>query len=105
MKIRLAVITAALAFFSIGSVMAADQSESNQPTTASERTAPSPALGFGSGTNMGPGGGTGSATSLTGGLGSPVSGSGSGSQTFGGGFTGTSPLSTQPAAGSPLGPL
>lgn len=100
MKIKLAVIviTAALALFSIDSVMAADQSDSNQPTTAAEQAAPAnPALGFGSGTNMGIGGGTGSATSLGGGFGSPLSGSGAGVQTFGGGFnpqtTGSGPLS------------
>lgn len=113
MKNKLAVITTALALFYIGGVTAAETVPWLPPTpvppgatTAAEQTAPNPAIGFGSGSGMGPGGGVGSPTSLTGGPGSPVGNSGGGSQTFGGGLPGTGPLSTPPAAGAggPLGP-
>lgn len=101
MKNKLAVITAALALLYIGSVTAAEQPENNQPAPTAEQSAPvNPAIGFGSGSGMGPGGGAGSPASLTGGPGSPVGNSGGGSQTFGGGLTGSGPLSTPPAAGA-----
>lgn len=109
MKNKFAVITAALALLFIGSVTAAEQPENNQPAPTAEQSAPvNPAIGFGSGSGMGPGGDVGSSTSLTGSPGSPVGSSGSGSQTFGGGLPGTGPLSTPPAAGAggaAVGPL
>ena len=93
MNIKLAVLTAAYALLSIGSVAAQDKAES-KPTAdtakAAGQTAPNPVSSFGSGFNVGPGGG--SASSLAGGFSSPSSGVGS--QTFGGGFTGSGPLST-----------
>ena len=101
MKIKLAVLTAACAFLSLGTAIAADPPErkpASGTTQAAQQTAPNPVSGFGSGNNMGAGGGVGSASSVTGGFGSPLSGSG-GSQTFGGGFNqqqtpGAGPLST-----------
>ena len=110
MKIKLAMLSAACALLCSGAAFAAEQPESGQPAnTTAEPTAPGPAIGFGSGSGMGPGGVIGSPSSLTGGPGSPVSNSGGGSQTFGGGLPGTGPLSTPPAAGAggasgPLGP-
>jgi hypothetical protein len=80
MKIKLAV--AACVLLSNGSVMAADQPESNQPAIA-EQAAPS--LGFGSGTGIGSGGIQGS--SLGDGFSSPVGNGGAGTQSFGAGFT------------------
>lgn len=90
MKIKLAVLTVAYAFLSIGTVVAADQPERNQ------------VVGFGSGTGMGAGGGAGSATSMADGFSAQTSGSGAGSQTFGAGFsqqqtTGSGPLSSNPS--------
>lgn len=111
MKIKTAVLTAAYAFISIGTVAAADQPQREQAgsSPAAGQTAPSPVIGFGSGTGMGPGGGAGSASSLGGGFSSPLSGSGAGSQTFGGGFNqqqapGSGPLSSNPAASPGGGP-
>lgn len=107
MKIKLAVVTAAYVLISIGTVTAADQPErkpAGGSSAAVGQTAPNPVAGFGSGTSMGPGGGTGSASSLTGGFGSPTSGSGAGTQAFGGGFNqqqapGSGPLSSKSGAG------
>jgi hypothetical protein len=84
MRNKLAILTAALALLSIGSVMAADQPGRQSANPAVEQA--SPVSGFGSGTGMGPGGVAGSTSSLASGFGSPISSSGSGSQTFGGGF-------------------
>jgi len=108
MKNKLTVLTAALALFSIGAVLAADQPERQPANTAAEQ--PNPVSGFGSGTGMGEGGGAGGASSLAGGFGSPVGNSGAGSQTFGGGFdqqqtAGSGPLATPPAAGTGGGAL
>lgn len=114
MKIKLAVLTAATAFLSIGPVTAADPPERKPVASAAAGAEqPNPVSGFGSSTGMGPGGGTGSASSPAGGFGSPVSGSGAGSQTFGGGFNsqqtpGSGPLSVKPSpspgtAGGPTG--
>lgn len=102
MKNKLAL--AACTLLSIGSAIAADQSENNRPASPAEQAAPAnPDIGFGGGMNIGPGGGFGSASSLGGGLGSPVSGGIPASQTFGGGSTiqqaPTSPFIT-PAAGA-----
>ena len=107
MTLKLAVLTAATAFLSIGTVTAAEPPEKKpvaSPAAAAEQTVANPASGFGSSTGMGPGGGTGSASSPAGGFGSPVSGSGAGSQTFGGGFNsqqtpGSGPLSVKPSPG------
>ncbi len=97
MNIKLAVLTAACAFLSIGTVAAQDKAErkTTDTSTPAKQTAPNPApRSFGSGFNVaGPGG---SVSSMTGGVGSP---SGSGGQGFGSGFTGSSPLST-PARGA-----
>lgn len=112
MKIKLAVLTAAYTFLSIGAVSAADQPERKQSVgsaVAAEQTVPNPVSGFGSGTGMGIGGGPGSASSMAGGFGSPISGSGAGSQAFGGGFNrqqipGSGPLSSNPASSPGGGP-
>ena len=91
MKIIWAV--AACTLFFIGSAMAAGQQESNTSpapgdnSTPMQQAAPDTSFGFGSGTNIGPGGQIGSPTSLAGGFGSAMSNSGFGCQTFGGGFT------------------
>ena len=110
MNIKFVILASACSLLAMGSGHAADTSASAPATgSAAEagQTAISPVIGFGSGTGMGPGGGAGSASSLAGGFGSPLSISGGGSQTFGGGFTGTGPLSTpviSPASGAG-GPL
>ena len=115
MNFRLAILTAATAFISVGSNMAAAQPGPGQAAGTSvaavDKTEANPQLGFGSGTGMGRGGGAGSASSLAGGFGSASSGSGAGSQTFGGGFTpqqapGSGPLSTggAGAGGGAMGP-
>ena len=118
MNIRLAIFTAATAFISVGSNMAAAQPVPGQAVGTSvaavEKTEAKPVSGLvsglGSGTGMGPGGGAGSASSLAGGFGSTSSGSGAGSQNFGGGFTqqqapSSGPLSTGGAgAGGPMRP-
>lgn len=106
MRNKFAILTAALALFSIGSVTAADQPGRQSANPAVEQA--SPVSGFGSGTGMGPGGGAGSASSLAGGFGSALSGSGAGSQTFGGGFdpqqtTGSGLLSNPSAIGAGTG--
>ncbi len=94
MNIKLAVLTAACALLSIGSVAAQDK-DGRKPTDGTtitaEQTAPNPAIGFGFGRGRGRGRGMGDG----GGFGSPTS-SGLGTQTFGGGSTTTSlgPLST-----------
>lgn len=103
MKNKLAL--AACTLLSIGSAIAADQSENNRPASPAEQAAPAnPDIGFGGGMNIGAGGGFGSASSLGGGLGSPVSGGVPASQTFGGGSTiqqsPNSPLATPAAAGA-----
>lgn len=97
MKIKLAVLTVACTFLSIGSVTAADQPERNQ------------IVGFGSGNGMGSGGGVGSATSMADGFSAQTRVSGAASQSFGGGFnqqqtTGSGPLSSNPStsAGSSI---
>ena len=109
MNIKFAMLTSACAVLALASVHAAETA--NTPLRGDDastgQTATSPVIGFGSGTGMGPGGGAGSASSLAGGFGSLIGISGGGSQTFGGGFSGTGPLSTpviSPASGAG-GPL
>ena len=103
MNFRLAILTAATAFISVGSNMATAQPGPSQAAgtsvAAMREIEANPIFGLGSGTGMGRGGGSGSASSLAGGLGSASSGSGAGSQNFGGGFTqqqapSSGPLST-----------
>ncbi|MDP2817517.1 MAG: hypothetical protein Q8O29_04425 [Polaromonas sp.] len=108
MKIKPAIFTAAYAFIAIGPINAAAQPGFNQAVgtaIVAEQTVPNPVIGFGSGTGMGPAGGTGSASSLSGGFSSQMSGSGSGGQTFGGGFNqqqtiGSGPLSRPSMTGT-----
>ena len=115
MNFRLATLTAATAFISVGSNMAAAQPGPSQAAgtsvAAAEKTEANPIIGLGSGTGMGRGGGAGSASSLAGGFSSISGGSGAGSQTFGGGFTqqqapSSGPLSTggAGAGGGAMGP-
>lgn len=108
MNIRLAIFTAATAFISVGSNMAAAQPVPSQAAGTSvaavEKTEANPVSGLGSATGMGRGGGAGSASSLAGGFGSAGSGSGAGSQTFGGGFNQQQTLGSGPLARSPLSP-
>lgn len=96
MNIKFAILASACAVLAVANVHAADATptQSKGDDAATGQTAISLAIGFGRGTGMGPGGGVGSASSLAGGFGSVAAGSGGGSQSFGGGFTGSGPLST-----------
>lgn len=111
MKIKLAMLSAACAFLCSGAVFAAEQGQvvstpqggasikTTQGQGAAVATVAAPQNGGAAG--IGSGG-------INGSMGSPVGNSGGGSQTFGGGLTGTGPLSTPPAAaagGAAGGPL
>ncbi|MDO9053100.1 MAG: hypothetical protein Q7U37_04090 [Gallionella sp.] len=99
MKIKLAL--AAIALLSIGTVVAEEQTENGQQSQTEQPA--NPDVGFGGGMNIGLGGSAGSASSLSGGLGSPV-GTPPADQSFGGGTptqsAGSGPLATPPAGGA-----
>lgn len=96
MNIKCVISTLACTVFFAGAAVAAGQAE-REPVRE-------PAVGFGSGTGMGSGGGVGSASSMAGGVSALIQFSGAGSQSFGGGFTGSGPLSSDPSAATGFGP-
>ena len=114
MNFRLAILTAATAFISVGNNLATAQPvpgpAAGTSSAGTDITEGSQPIGFGKGTGMGAGGFVGSASSLAGGFGSTSNGSGSGSQGFGGGFTQqqapfSGPLaSPKPVSGPVAGP-